>query len=396
MSLNSGGDCVVLVGHGSRREESNQQVRRMASMLQDSLGIEVKTGFIELAEPSIEDAADEAADEYDSVTVIPFSLFGASHVKNDVSLEVNQARSRNPETEFYYGRHLGVHPSMAEIVDDRVAAVEDETGIDRDDDDLTVVLCARGSSDPDANADAHKLSRLVYEGREYDVETSFIGITQPLLDETLHTVSKSRPDAVVVVPYMLGDGVLTQRIHDTAEEFDSRYPYMDVESGGHIGTDDKVIEALIDRWEEARGESVEMSCDTCKYKVELEGFEDDLGGARARMRALSNKVEHSYRDEVDDDPHVHDRQSKHAVVCTNQTCAKQGSLEVLESLRNESDDDVKITRSSCLGRCGDGPMVAVYPDGVWYSGVDEEDADEIARSHFEDDEVVGRLVDQII
>ncbi|MFB6305315.1 MAG: ferredoxin, partial [Haloferacaceae archaeon] len=51
------------------------------------------------------------------------------------------------------------------------------------------------------------------------------------------------------------------------------------------------------------------------------------------------------------------------------------------------------TRTSCLGRCGDGPMVAVYPDGVWYGGVDEDDADDIVSSHLDRDRIVSELVE---
>jgi len=31
--------------------------------------------------------------------------------------------------------------------------------------------------------------------------------------------------------------------------------------------------------------------------------------------------------------------------------------------------DIKVTRTACMGRCGEGPTVTVYPDGVWYQRV---------------------------
>ncbi len=59
---------------------------------------------------------------------------------------------------------------------------------------MAAVVCARGSSDPDANADVHKLARLLYEGREFSrVEAAFIGVTEPRLEDTLHDVAKTRP-----------------------------------------------------------------------------------------------------------------------------------------------------------------------------------------------------------
>ncbi|WP_225334381.1 CbiX/SirB N-terminal domain-containing protein [Halomicrobium urmianum] len=394
-------EAVLLVGHGSRREKSNEQVRELAADLEARLGVPVDAAFLELAEPAIDKAIDGLAPTVSSIAVVHLSLFAASHVKNDVPLAVEQARERHPELTIDSGAHLGVHPAILDLLDDRAAAVEAELGVDREDGDVAVVLCARGSSDPDANADVHKLARLLYEGRAFDrVEASFVGVTEPRLDETLHDLAKTRPDAVVVLPYMLGDGVLTGRIRDDARVFDEEYPYVDAAPGEPLGTDPRLLDVLGDRWQEARTGSVDMSCDTCKYKVELDGYEDDRGGARAMLRALTHQAEHADREDVGDDPHGHDAPEKHVAVCTNQTCAADGSPAVLERLRQaarDSDDcDARITRSSCLGRCGDGPMVAVYPDGVWYGGVESDNADRIVSSHLDRDRIVSDLVDQTL
>jgi len=394
-------EAVLLVGHGSRREKSNEQVRDLAVELEGRLGIPVDAAFLELAEPAIDDAIAGLAGAVSQVSVVHLSLFAASHVKNDVPLAVEQAREAHPELTINNGAHLGVHPALLDLLDDRAAAVEAELGVDREADEVAAVVCARGSSDPDANADVHKLARLLYEGREFSrVEASFIGVTEPLLDETLHDIAKTRPDAVVVIPYMLGDGVLTGRIKDGAHEFDDEYPYVDAAPGEPLGTDTRLLDVLGDRWQEARTGSVEMSCDTCKYKVELDGYEEDQGGARAMLRALTHQAEHADRENVDDDPHVHDAPEKHVAVCTNQTCAQDGAPAVLERLRQAARDsdqcDARITRSSCLGRCGEGPMVAVYPDGVWYGGVEDEDAADIVSSHLDRDRIVSELVDQTL
>jgi sirohydrochlorin ferrochelatase/(2Fe-2S) ferredoxin len=388
-------EAVVLAGHGSRRERSNEQVRELAAGLEGRLGLPVDAGFIELAEPSIEAAIGAVAPSVSDVTVLPLSLFAASHVKADVPLVVNRARGEHDAT-LHNGRHLGVHPAIVELLDDRAAAVEDDLGVDRTEDDVVVVLCARGSSDPDSNGDVHKLARLLYEGREFlDCEAAFIGVTEPLVEDALHTVAKRRPDAVVVLPYMLGDGVLTERIRERTREFDAEYAYADAAPGDPLGTDDRLLEVLADRFEEARTGDVSMSCDTCKYKVEMDGFEDEAGGARAMLRAMTHEAAHADRSEVDDEPHAHDAPEKHVAVCTNRTCAGQGAATVLERLRQAvetRDVDARITKSSCLDRCGEGPNVAVYPDNVWYSGVEPGDADRLADA-LADDRIVSGLAD---
>ncbi|NIC00208.1 CbiX/SirB N-terminal domain-containing protein [Halobacterium sp. R2-5] len=398
-SLND--EAVLLVGHGSRREKSNEQVRTLAADLEDRLGVPVDAGFLELAEPSLADAIDALAPAVSSISVVHLSLFAASHVKNDVPAALRRARAEHPGVDFDNGSHLGVHPAFVDLLDDRAASVEADLGVDRETDDVAVVLCARGSSDPDANADVHKLARLLYEGREFSrVEATFVGVTEPTLDDTLHDVAKHRPDAVVVVPYMLGDGVLTGRIRDGTGEFDADYPYVDAACGDPLGTDSRLLDVLADRWQEARTGSVEMSCDTCKYKVELDGYEEDVGGAKAMLRALDHREAHEDREDVADDPHAHDAPDRHVAVCTNQTCAADGAPAVLERLRQEArdteDGSVRVTRSSCLGQCGDGPNVAVYPDGVWYQRVQPEDAERIASSHLDRERIVSDLDSQLL
>ena len=53
---------------------------------------------------------------------------------------------------------------------------------------------------------------------------------------------------------------------------------------------------------------------------------------------------------------------------------------------------VRVNKSGCLDRCAGGPVAVVYPEGVWYSWVDQNDLDEIVDSHLRDGRVVERLV----
>lgn len=53
---------------------------------------------------------------------------------------------------------------------------------------------------------------------------------------------------------------------------------------------------------------------------------------------------------------------------------------------------VRVNRAGCLDRCGEGPLMVVYPQAVWYTFVDNEDIDEIIESHLQNGKVVERLV----
>jgi (2Fe-2S) ferredoxin len=53
---------------------------------------------------------------------------------------------------------------------------------------------------------------------------------------------------------------------------------------------------------------------------------------------------------------------------------------------------VRVNKAGCLDRCAAGPVAVVYPEGVWYTYVDNGDIDEIVDSHLKNGKVVERLL----
>ncbi len=53
---------------------------------------------------------------------------------------------------------------------------------------------------------------------------------------------------------------------------------------------------------------------------------------------------------------------------------------------------VRVNKAGCLDRCAAGPVAVVYPEGVWYTFVDQDDIDEIVESHLKNGQVVERLL----
>ncbi|HSR02657.1 MAG TPA: (2Fe-2S) ferredoxin domain-containing protein [Methylophilaceae bacterium] len=53
---------------------------------------------------------------------------------------------------------------------------------------------------------------------------------------------------------------------------------------------------------------------------------------------------------------------------------------------------VRVNRAGCFDRCGDGPLLVVYPEAVWYTFVDNEDINEIIEHHLQHGKVVQRLI----
>lgn len=53
---------------------------------------------------------------------------------------------------------------------------------------------------------------------------------------------------------------------------------------------------------------------------------------------------------------------------------------------------VRVSKSGCLGRCGVGPCIVIYPEGVWYTYTSFDDIDEIITTHLVDGGMVPRLL----
>ncbi|WP_290651943.1 (2Fe-2S) ferredoxin domain-containing protein [Aquisalimonas sp.] len=96
---------------------------------------------------------------------------------------------------------------------------------------------------------------------------------------------------------------------------------------------------------------------------------------------------------------------RHVFVCTNSRedgadcCANGGAAEARAHLKDrvkvlgmKGPGGVRVSSSGCLGRCGEGPVVVVYPEAVWYTYVDGEDLDEIVDRHLVAGEAVDRLL----
>lgn len=64
----------------------------------------------------------------------------------------------------------------------------------------------------------------------------------------------------------------------------------------------------------------------------------------------------------------------------------------LAEAKLDGEGGVLASRSRCLGVCAAGPIVAVYPDGVWYGACDRDGIDRIVDEHLER----GRIVDDLV
>lgn len=120
--------AVLLIAHGSRRDEANQDLVKLAEMLRARSGFAVvEYAYLELAEPAIPAGADRCVQAgADEVLMLPYFLSAGVHVQNDLEAFRSEFAQMYPETRFRLCAHLGLHPLMLEIVLDRLKEPADE------------------------------------------------------------------------------------------------------------------------------------------------------------------------------------------------------------------------------------------------------------------------------
>ncbi len=89
---------------------------------------------------------------------------------------------------------------------------------------------------------------------------------------------------------------------------------------------------------------------------------------------------------------------KHVFICVSgKTCPGEGAEAVLGEFRKEISErglkkEIRINKAGCFDQCGNGPLVVVYPDTVWYAHVQPSDVKEIVNEHLLNDRPVERLI----
>ena len=95
---------------------------------------------------------------------------------------------------------------------------------------------------------------------------------------------------------------------------------------------------------------------------------------------------------------------KHIFVCENHrpddsgrpSCGARGGKQIRAELKHKLAElglhkTYRVNRAGCLGQCEHGPNLVIYPQGIWYAGVQPDDVDAIIEESILNDKVIERL-----
>ena len=275
--------ALLLAAHGTRDEAGIAAFTALAERVGDLAGRDgtrVAGGFIELSPPPLREAVAALASASAApanLVAVPLMLSAAGHAKGDIPAALARERTRHPGLRWTYARPLGPHPALIELLAARIAAASG-SGPAPASPAPAVLVVGRGSTDPDANADVVKTTRLLWEGRDYPLaETAFVSLARPGVAEGLERCRLLGARQIVVARYFLFPGVLPDRVAACAGEYATAHPELDIRCASVLGDCDEIAALVYERYHEALSGDIRMNCDMCVYRIAMPGFEHRVG-----------------------------------------------------------------------------------------------------------------------
>lgn len=124
MSDARGSKAVLLLGHGSKADEANKTLIRVATAVKEAGGYGiVQPAFLQMERPDFQEAVDIMVEKgFTDITVMPYFLYMGLHVTKDLPDEIERAMERHKGLKISVKDNLGFHEKLVDITIERIEA----------------------------------------------------------------------------------------------------------------------------------------------------------------------------------------------------------------------------------------------------------------------------------
>ena len=241
---------LLIIDRGSREREASEELETICAGIKGKGDyVFVDYCFLEVEPPYIEDGIAKCLkQDIDSLTIVPYFLYPGKKVK--IAVTDTMKFQKDTQVKFLITKPMSMHKTLVDIVENRITTTLQENNITLPNKDVDVMIIGHGSKDPNAK---RSLSYIVDELKDSyrNVSRCWLEIEQPDIFEGIKNCEKDEPKVLIIVFYFLHEGahVKTDINNDLIPALKDS-TLKDAFITKHIGTDEKIIDLIIERAKE--------------------------------------------------------------------------------------------------------------------------------------------------
>ncbi len=241
---------ILLIDRGSKEREAPEELEVICKEVKKKGGYAfAEYCFLEVTPPYIDDGIKKCLkSDIDSLTIVPYFLYPGKKVKAAVT-EVIKYQSTT-SVKFLVTKPMSMHKTLVSLVRNRIKSALDKGKVLLPDNKVDVLVIGHGSKDPNAKM---SIKYVVDElGHSYrNVDYCFLEIEEPNIEQGIQVCKKRDPEVLVVVFYFLHEGAHVKTdINADLKPALEKHKLNQVLITQHLGTDQKMIDLIIERAQE--------------------------------------------------------------------------------------------------------------------------------------------------
>jgi len=242
---------LLLIDRGSREKETVDELNFICGKLKEnSRYVFSDYCFLEVLPPYIEEGIKKCLkQDISALTIVPYFLYPGKKVKAAVNSAIKfQADTK---VKFVIAKPMSMHQTMIDLVENRVTTVLEKENIITPKKDVDVLIIGHGSKDPNAQLSIKYLVDALTSTFR-NISHCFLEIEEPNIQQGINKCQENNPKVLVVVFYFLHKGAHVKR--DIFEDLNPAIEKSNLKKvliTEHIGTDEKMIDLIIERAREA-------------------------------------------------------------------------------------------------------------------------------------------------
>jgi len=241
---------LLLIDRGSREKEASEELKIICEEIKAKTNyVFTDFCFLEVIPPYIEEGITKCLKEdIDSLTIVPYFLYPGKKVKNAVT-DVMKLQ-KNTKVKFVVTKQMSMHKTLVNVVENRISTTLKENQVTLPKKDVDVMIIGHGSKDPNAQMSLTYIVNKLKDSYR-NVSRCWLEIEQPDIFEGIKKCEKDNPKVLIIVFYFLHEGAhvktdINNDLIPALEKSNLKKTYITK----HLGTDEKMIDLIIERAKE--------------------------------------------------------------------------------------------------------------------------------------------------